>query len=1213
MRVTKEVAFEDAVEAWLIEHGGYERGLNTNYDPAIGLDTAELFTFLGATQADRFEDLVQRHGGDPDLAQKRFVKRLVKQIDERGTVDVVRHGISDLGIDFRLAYFRPSSGLNPELEARNAANRLTVVRQLHYAPGIAMALDLALFVNGIPVATAELKNPLTGQTVEHAMAQYRIDRDPSALLFSRRAIVHFAVDPLLVMMTTRLQGRATEFLPFNRGSDPGANACGRGNPANPDGYSTFYLWEWIWQRDSWLDILHRFVHSQPSEPGRRGRAARRRGATIFPRFHQWDAVRRLEDAARTVGAGRNYLVQHSAGSGKSNTIAWLAHRLASLHDQSDQKVFDKVVVVTDRRVLDRQLRDTIYDLEHTHGVVAKVEESSTELAEALRSTEAKIITTTLQKFPFVVDQVADLPRRRYALILDEAHSSQAGESAPHEMRRALVGVRVDVPESEEVDTADLVDAFVEASAKARGRQENLAMFAFTATPKAKTLELFGEAPDADGQHGPFHLYSMRQAIEEGFIMDVLAHYTTYESYFRLARAGTEDPEVEARKAARAIARYVSLHPSHVDQKAEIIVEHFRRSTRQKVGGRAKAMVVCASRLGAVRFRLAIDRYARDQGFGDVKALVAFSGSVTDSGVDYTESRMNGFPESQTADRFGTDEFRILVVAEKFQTGFDQPLLHTMFVDKRLFGVHAVQTLSRLNRIHPDKDDTFVLDFVNSTEEIQRGFAPFYDVSLAVPTDPNELYDAWSDVERYGVVLDADVESFAGVYFPADPHDRTVQPRLYAFLEQARDRFIDLDPADQEECRTAVKRFVARYAFISQVIPMGDTRMERRFAYCRHLVRLLPARPDGSVDLGDRVQLTHLRVAKQGDHDLSLRKGEGVLRTFTGEGPGGYEPTLAPLSELIERLNEVFGTNLTEADRLHLEGIASDMAADPRMQQQAAVNTVENFGIEFDKNFINAVAARLKQAENLTIKILDDEEFKERIASALLPRVYEQARVAYQKTCPIGELLARGEDQHLEFKSTLRWDIGTKSKSRLVESATLKTVAAFLNSRYGGTVLIGVADGGSVVGLEHDYGTLAKAGKGDSDLFLLHLNQLMENAVGLAAAANVTTLIHRVDGHDLCRVHVESSGFPVEAEVTVADSKGQWSKRSAFFIRLNNATREIEDERELQRYVALRWGKEMLDSLAETKEILQDADLVESIERSRREAVEGKLLSLKDIR
>ena len=1168
MKATKEIAFEDAIENSLVVEGGYTRGVKTNYDPAIALDTAELFTFIGATQADEWEDLVQRNGGDPDVTQGRFAQRLAKQIDERGTIDILRHGVEDLGVHIRLAHFRPASGLNPDLEAKYAANRLTVIRQLHYAPDHANSLDLVLFVNGLPVATAELKNQFTHQNVEHAMAQYRADRDPKDALLGRRAVVHFAVDPNLVMMTTRLEKATTRFLPFNRGSAPGKTASGAGNPTNPGGYATAYLWERVWQRDAWLDILNRFVHLELKKPGVKGKGGLKDASLIFPRFHQWDAVRKLERHARKDGSGRNYLVQHSAGSGKSNTIAWLAHRLAALHDTKDSKVFDKVVVVTDRKVLDRQLQDTVSQFEHAHGVVKKVEESSKELAEALKSAEAKIVVTTLQKFPHVVKEVAALPERHYAVIVDEAHSSQTGETA-QEMKKALGAVKASVEEGEEgeIDPQDAVDAAAEASAKARGKHANLSMFAFTATPKGKTLELFGEPLDEDGRHQPFHLYSMRQAIEEGFILDVLEQYTTYDTYFRLARAGEEDPDVAVRDASKAIATYVTLHPSVVAQKAAIVVEHFNRSTRHSIGGKAKAMVVCRSRLSAVRFKLAINAYARDQGYGDLKALVAFSGTVSDGGVDYTEPNMNGFPESQTAKQFATDQFRILVVAEKFQTGFDQPLLHTMFVDKKLEFVNAVQTLSRLNRIATGKDDTFVLDFVNDAEEIQRAFSPYYDASVSVPTDPNQLYDAWQEVDRFGVVRPEDVEAFARAYFT---EGNGAQAKLYALLDAARDRFLDLDPSDQDEFRTYLKRFVSRYGFISQVLPMADTAMEKRFQYCRLLETRLPAEQIGSMDLGDQVQMTHLRVKKTGEHDLSLEQGGGVLHTFGEGAPGGHEDLLAPLSELIERLNERFGADLSEGDRLHLESIGADMVDDPEVRQQAAANTEENFGIEFDKRFTDAVAARMHQAEELTIRILDRPEFRAEVMKALMPRVYERARVAHQKEAPIGELLEREEDKHLEFKASLRWDLETGAKSRLIESASVKTVAGFLNSEFGGTLLIGVADDRSIVGLEQDYATLRKAARDDSDLFLLHLNQLIENAVGIAAAGNVTTTIHHVDDHEICRVHVDPSGHPVDAEVTTVDAKGQFGKERRFYIRLNNGTKAVSDEKERQKYIAQRW-------------------------------------------
>lgn len=1169
-QVLKEVAFEDAIEAWLVEHGGYAKGARTNYDPALALDSHEVMAFVEDTQVEQWKRLVELQGGNEKDTKTRFLDRLAKQLDQRDTLEVLRHGVDDVGVHFDLAYFKPASGHNPDLQKLYEANRLTVTRQLAYAPGSANELDLCLFVNGIPVATAELKNPLTHQTVEHAMAQYRRDRDPKDTLLGKRALVHFAVDPDLVMMTTKLDGRGTRFLPFNRGSDPGGKTCGKGNPVNPHGYATSYLWEWVWQRDAWLDILHRFIHVEPAEPGKKAKSAWRDGALIFPRFHQWDAVRKIETAAREEGPGHNYLVEHSAGSGKSNTIAWLAHRLASLHNEQNQKVFAKVVVITDRKVLDKQLQDTIYQFEHTHGVVAKIEESSKELAEALRSVEAKIIVTTLQKFPFIVDEIHSLPERPYAVIIDEAHSSQTGETA-QEMKKALGAVKVEVGEDGEVDAGDAIAAKIEASAKARGPQPNLSLFAFTATPKGKTLELFGR-PNDDGDHEPFHLYSMRQAIEEIFIKDVLAQYTTYESYFRLARAGETDPEVEARKASKAIARFASLHPTHFDQKAEIIIDHFRRVTKPKIGGKAKAMVVCGSRLHAVRMKLALDRYLRDHGNGDVGTLVAFSGVVKDpdTGKDHSEANMNGFPEKETVQRFAGDQYRLLVVAAKFQTGFDQPLLHSMFVDKKLIGVNAVQTLSRLNRVYPAKDDTFVLDFTNEAEQIRRSFEPYYDASLGEKTDPNELWDSWTELERYGVVLADDVEAFATVYFDGNPDDKTLQARLYSHLDPAKERFIDLDEDSQEEFRTWLKRFIGRYSFLSQVIPYADTDMEKRYQYCRNLARRLPQRDSGVTDLGDKVELTHLRVAKTGQHNLGLEKGGGKLRSFGDGGPGGWEDQLEPLSEVIRRVNEAFGINLTDGDRLHLEGIAADMAADPTMQRQAAVNTKDNFGIEFNRSFLNAVAARLDQARGLTGKILDEKDFRDSVQDALMPRVYEKARVGYQKFCPIAELLERDEDQHLEFKSTLRWDVREGTKSKVIEGASIKSVAGLLNSRYGGTLLIGVGDGGEIIGLEQDYATLRKPGKDDSDLFQLHLNQLLENSVGLAAVAHVNTVVHQVDGHDICRVHVEPSGHPVEAEVTVKD-KGGLAKKQAFFIRLNNKTAEITDEAEKEKYIATRWS------------------------------------------
>ena len=728
MRNPDEEQFEVAIRAALTDHGSYLavkndrlQGDQGDFDPVRGLDTAELFAFIGATQADAWNELVKRYGGDADAAQARFADRLASELDRRGVVDVARHGAVDQGVSLRLAYFRPAHGLTPDLVARYDANRLTATRQLRYDPASGRSLDLALFVNGIPVATAELKNPLTGQGVDQAVSQYRRDRDPRNRTLAR-AVVHFAVDPQRVAMTTRLAGADTRFLPFNQGHGGGA-----GNPPNPSGHATAYLWQRVWQRDAWLDLLGRFVHVDKPAKG-----SRKPGEVIFPRFHQWDAVLRLEAAARDEGAGHSYLVQHSAGSGKSNTIAWLAHRLSILH-AGDTKVFDKVGVITDRVVLDRQLQDTIYEFEHAHGVVERIDRSSQQLADALAGQRARIVVTTLQKFPFVLDKVESLPSRSYAVIIDEAHSSQTGEAAK-ELRRVL-GSHAGA----EGDGADLPpDAVEKALAEAvasRRRQENLSFLAFTATPKGRTLELFGQRNPATDRHEPFHLYSMRQAIEERFIHDVLANYTTYETYFRLEKAITDDPAYATAKARRAIARFVTLHEHNLAQKAEIVVEHFRAHVGHKIAGAAKAMVVCSSREHAVRFWQALRAHVTDHGY-DLGVLVAFSDAVTVNGGDpVTEAKCNGFPDTQTAQRFDSDDYRIMVVAEKFQTGFDQPKLYAMYVDKTLTGRAAVQTLSRLNRTRPAKDATFVLDFVNDADDIANAFEPYHGETVAPPSDP----------------------------------------------------------------------------------------------------------------------------------------------------------------------------------------------------------------------------------------------------------------------------------------------------------------------------------------------------------------------------------------------------------------------------------------------------------------------------------------------
>ncbi len=986
-----ERRFEGAIEGALLA-SGFVKSAAASFDPVLGLDGDELFTFIGATQADAWAALLGRYGNDADAAQRAFKRRIASELDSRGTVDVLRQGVVDLGVTIRLALFKPAHKLTAELERLYEANRVSVTRQLAYEQDTHKTLDMVLLVNGIPTATAELKNPLTGQSIEHAITQYRHDRDPANLTLARRALVHFAVDPERAAMTTRLAGAATRFLPFNLGHNGGT-----GNPPNRDGHRTAYLWERVWARDAWMDILARFIHVQRPAAGA---AAKRRAAerVVFPRFHQWDAVLKLEAEARATGSGGRYLVEHSAGSGKSNTIAWTAHRLSTLHDDADHKVFDKVIVITDRVILDRQLQETIYQFEHVRGVVVMIDKDSAQLAEALRGEQARIIITTLQKFPFVLDKVGELPGRRYAVIVDEAHSSQTGEAAK-DLRLALGGSderELTVAEAEDAGfIAQAVDAVEEALARAvgaRGRQSNLSFFAFTATPKARTLEMFGTPDPQTGLYAPFHLYSMRQAIDEGFILDVLANYTTYQTYWRIEKAVAEDPEYEAPKARRAIARFVALHPTNLAQKAEIIVEHFRAHTAQKVGGRAKAMVVSSSRLHAVRYKQALDRYIEAKGYQDLATLVAFSGRVIDEhDLAYTEPGMNGFPLAETAQRFASEDYQVLIVAEKFQTGFDQPLLHTMYVDKVLTGLNAVQTLSRLNRIYDGKSDTFVLDFRNETEDIVKAFEPYYGRTVAPPSDPNVLFDTRRRLDDFDVLRPDEI--LATVRLILAPPAGQEHGRVYAAMDPAIERFRSLGDEERLAFKDALDRFVRAYSFLSQVVDFTDTGLERDYTYCRALAAYVRgAATVERLDLGTEVALTHLRNELTFAGSLGLTSDEGEVSSLFADGSGRQnDPALEPLSAIVAQLNDRFGLNLSERDQLLFDQFEETWIADPQVVAQAESNTLENFRLVFDDRFIGTVVSRMDDNEAIFKRILDDDEFRQVLIDYYARRVYDRAR------------------------------------------------------------------------------------------------------------------------------------------------------------------------------------------------------------------------------
>jgi type I restriction enzyme R subunit len=996
MKQTSEAAFETAIEAVLLADG-FSKLPSVGFDRERAIFPGEALAFIRETQAKTWEKLEALHGAE---TAERVLQALCKWLDTHGALTTLRHGFKCFGKTLRIAFFSPAHGLNPELAARYQANRLGLTRQLYFSPKNEKSLDVVLSVNGIPVATLELKNPLSGQSAANAIHQYRHDRDPRepVFQFTKRALVHFAVDTEEVHMTTRLAGTSTHFLPFNRGNQGGA-----GNEPDQAGrnYKTAYLWEEVLQRDSLLDLLARFLHLDVQEKIADDGKKVRKESMIFPRYHQLQAVRGIVAGAGTEGVGHTYLVEHSAGSGKSNTIGWLAHRLSSLHNEQDERVFDSVVVITDRVVLDRQLQNTIYQFDHRQGVVQKIDEDSRQLAEALESA-VPIIITTLQKFPFVSDQLMKmaeergggksyLPTRKYAVIIDEAHSSQSGETAK-EVKGLLGGEELRKKAqamAEEEGEVELERLFY-AMAK-RGRQPNMSFFAFTATPKHKTLAIFGRGGE------PFHRYTMRQAIDEGFIEDVLKNYVTYKTYYKLIKKAEDDPNVERKKAARALARFMRLHPHNIGQKTEVMVEHFQHFTRHKIGGHAKAMVVTGSRLEAVRYKQEFDRYIGEKGY-PIKSLVAFSGMVEDDKVPektYTEVEMNGgLKEKELPETFTKPEYRVLLVAEKYQTGFDQPLLHTMYVDKRLAGIQAVQTLSRLNRTHPLKDDTFVLDFVNDPGEIQEAFRQYYEGSvMGEEVDPDRLYEVKAELDASGIYLQSEVDAFAHIFFaPKRRQSPSDHKSMNAVLDQAVARFQQLQQTDEEEAelwRGKTQAFRNLYSFLSQVIPYQDSDLEKLFTYLRHLALKLPKRKSGpGYQFDEEVDLEYYRLQKISEGSISL--GEGHAKPLDGPcevGTGEVREEYVSLSRLIDIVNERFGGELTEADQLFFDQITEAASQNELLRKAAEVNSLDKFQLVFREVLESLFIERMELNEELFTDYMSKPDMQELISKWLGSQVY----------------------------------------------------------------------------------------------------------------------------------------------------------------------------------------------------------------------------------
>ena len=987
-----ERAFEDAIEACLIQNGdrligeerssyldpmpgGYRKRTSDDYDRALCLIPEDALDFVLVTQPQEWKRLSQHYGA---AVEEQFLKRLSSEIARRGALEVLRDGISDMGCRFRLAYFRPSSGLNEETRQLYRGNVFSVARQLHYSEKNNKSLDLAIFLNGVPIFTAELKNPLTGQTVEDAVRQYRTDRDPREPLFAyRRCLAHFAVDPDLVYVTTQLAGPQTRFLPFNRGKFGGA-----GNPPVPptrSGYSTSYLWEETWTRDSVLDLIRQFIHEVEEEDDRGRKTGKR--YLIFPRYQQLDCVRRLVSDARQRGTGQRYLVQHSAGSGKTFTIAWLAHQLSTLHDSEDRRVFDSIVVISDRRVLDRQLQAAMRQFEQTLGVVENIDTTSRQLKQALESGKT-IIVTTLQKFPVIAQEIGDLPGQRFALIVDEAHSSQSGEGTQGP-RDVLAAPSLEDAEAEDADAPASEDEELDNAALAqmarRQQPANVSTFAFTATPKPKTLELFG-VRRPDGSFAPFHIYSMRQAIEEGFILDVLESYTTYKAYWRLLKTIEDDPRYDKSKASYLLRSFVDLHPHAIDEKVSIMVEHFTSKAQSEIGGRAKAMIVTRSRLHAVRYKLAVDRRLTELGY-PFKALVAFSGTVYDGGQSYTEAGMNGVSEAQTAGTFESPEYRMLVVANKFQTGFDQPLLQTMYVDKKLGGVNAVQTLSRLNRTHPEKPGAMVIDFANESDDIRDAFQPYYETTiLSETTDPNLLYEVQSRLKTYPVFTDEDVDAFARVYFG----DGSTQAQLYAALAPSVQRFSELQDDEGQDFRGEATDYVRLYSFLAQVITFLDADLEKLYVFARSLRRLLRVdREELPLEIQRNIDMESYRVQQTGSGKVALERKGSKLDPVRTKDQGQRTPEeLEALSRIIAELNERFGIELGPEHRLTLGRMMELLEEDSALEVATRVNTLENVRITFDHKVEQVIQEIIDLNFDLYKRITDDPAFGEVVKNLL---------------------------------------------------------------------------------------------------------------------------------------------------------------------------------------------------------------------------------------
>lgn len=998
---TTEKGLENHIAQYLVNENGYLLRENKAYDNVACFDSELLFEFLEATQPKAVAKLKTHH---KDLYRQRISKRINDQIKAKGVIEVLRKGITDgfTATKLHLFYDKPVSNYNTSAQALYEANLFSVMRQVYFSPLNKKSLDLVVFINGIPIISFELKNELTKQNVEHAIRQYKTDRDPNEELFRLgRLMVNFAVDTEEVWMCTQLKKEKSYFLPFNKGYNNGA-----GNPPN-GGIKTDYLWKEILTKSSLTDIIQNFCQLITEEKeylDEKGKVrTRKEKKLIFPRYHQLVAVRMLLADAQAKGSGQKYLIQHSAGSGKSNSISWLAHQLIGLHDKSGTNhIFDTVIVVTDRRVLDAQIRENIKQYQQVRGVVEAITEGSKQLKQALEEGK-KIIITTIQKFPHIVEDIGDLPGNNFAIIIDEAHSSLSGQMARKlnetlsklnldqatqaELEEDLedISSMVDVEDAEETITGeDLIRVLV----KSRKLLPNASYFAFTATPKNKTLELFG-VPFSEGdktKFRAFHLYSMKQAIEEGFIMDVLQNYTTYQSYYALLKKIEDDPEYDKLKAQKKLKHYVESHEHAIKKKAILIIEHFMENVirKKRMGGFAKAMLVTSSRANAVKYKKAFDDYLLKIN-SPFLSVVAFSGEIDGQ----TEANLNGFSSANIPSEFEKNEYRFLLVANKYQTGFDQPLLHTMYVDKKLGGVNAVQTLSRLNRSHPLKKDTFVLDFANTAEDIEKAFKPYFESTiLGEATDPNKLFDLQDALDNFQVYTKEQVFEFSEKILANVPVDQ-----LHAMLDTSSEIFRnDLAEEQQADLRAKVKTYVRLYIFLSQIVPFENPYLERLYIYLNHLQNKLGG--DTPIDLAqgilDNIDMDSYRLQLEATTNIVMEQGEDLKPIPTDMRGGNSEPEIDRLSNILQTFNDRYGTQFEDADKVRqmAENIANDVAKNKELISSIQHSDDQNARITSDKVVGEELLKHITTNFDLYKLYSDNKEFKEDFSAMMFGVVKE---------------------------------------------------------------------------------------------------------------------------------------------------------------------------------------------------------------------------------